>query len=98
LAIDLPHQPVDDLGDVARTLAQGRQLNRDDRQAIVQVFTELAVLDGLKQITVGSGQNADVAPSVVGIPDAAEHTAARTGLGGWLRHPQQLGLHRDIAL
>ena len=61
-------------GNVFAAAAQGRQLDGDDVEAVEEVFAEAAFADGLAQIDVGGGDDADVDLDFL---DAAEvHEAA----------------------
>ncbi len=51
---------ADEQRDVLLALAQRRQVDGDDIQAIKQVFAEAAVLDLLLELLVGGGQHADI--------------------------------------
>ena len=71
--------------DILLAVAQRRQVERDDVEAVEEVFAEAALFDGLLQVDVGGGDDADVDLDFVG---AAEmHEAAV------LQHAQDLGLH-----
>ncbi|MNL27619.1 hypothetical protein D3C87_1492200 [compost metagenome] len=46
--------------DVAPALAQGRKLDRELRETVVQVFTKLALPDQQRQITMGRRDDAHI--------------------------------------
>jgi hypothetical protein len=66
------------------TLAQRRQAQIDDVEAVQQVFAERAVLDRLGQVAVAGGQDADVDAHRLGAADAVDLA--------FLNGAQQLGL------
>ena len=72
-------------GDVARAIAQRRDLDLDHRQAIEQVFAEGPRLDVGEQVAVGGGHQADVDRDRAGRAHGAHLPR--------LDHAQQLGLH-----
>ena len=76
---------------VLPALAQGRQLDGDDVQPIVQILPERAVRDHPLQVDVGGGDDPDVHLDGVDAPQPPELPL--------LDHPQQLGLgfQRDRA-
>ena len=87
-----PRQEVgDQLGDVLLALAQRRQLDRHDREPIVEILAKLSVADELPEVLVGRRQDAHV--------DLDEHVAADRLDLALLDHAQQLVLHlgRDVA-
>ena len=87
-----PRQEVgDQLGDVLLALAQRRQLDRHDGEAVVEILAELPVADELAQVLVGRRQDAHV--------DLDEHVAADRLDLALLDHAQELVLHlgRDVA-
>ena len=67
-------------------LAQRRNENRDDRQAIVKVLPELALALRLLQVAVGSGNDAHIHLHVADPAYPANHLV--------LKNPQQLGLQQ----
>src|SRR6266849_4241362 len=71
-------------GQVLLALAQRRHLDRDDIQAVIEVFPERARGDALGQVLVGGGQHPHVHPERV--------LAAHPLEGLLLQHPQYLGL------
>src|SRR6185503_19108424 len=70
------------------TLAQRRQAQIDDIQAIEKIFTESAVLDGFRQVAVGGGDDADVHLNRLGAADAVDLPL--------LDGAQQLGLEARV--
>ncbi len=70
--------------DIFDPLAQRRQVNRDDAQAIEQVFAKGPGLDGFPQIAVAAGNDADV--------QLDAFLAAHLHEFPLLDHPQQLRL------
>ena len=80
-----------DLVDVAATLAQGRQLQGDDVQAVIQVFTELAGLGQVFQVAVGRGDQAHI--------DLLRLHRTYAAYLAFLQHTQQssLGFQRQFA-
>jgi hypothetical protein len=53
-------EAVDEQRDVFAAAAQRRQVDGDDVEAIEEVVAELALANGLAQIDVGGGDDADV--------------------------------------
>jgi hypothetical protein len=76
--------------DVVTPLAQGGDVDRDHRQAEVQIFAELPALDLFFQVALGSGHDAGVGAQRLVAAHPPELVA--------LDHPQQLGLHVDRKL
>ena len=76
--------------DVLAPLAQRRQHDRDDVEAVVQVLAEPALGDGLGQVLVGGGDDPDVGLQFLEAADAAEAPL--------LQHAQQLHLHHRAHL
>ena len=70
--------------DVFAACAQRRQVDRDDVEAVVEVFAEAALADGLAKVDVGGGDDADVDLDLV---DSAEVHEALV-----LEDAQDLGL------
>ena len=104
LAIDLGQQPVGDVGDVTATLTQRRQGDRENGEAIEQVFSKRPGRDGFVEVAIGGGDHADVDGNLAMIADSADGSVrrparARTGAGsaGRLQHSQQLRLGLQIA-
>ena len=81
-------EPVQEMarepGDVFPPLAQRRQLDCDDPQAIVQVLAELAPGDLFCQTRVGRGEHTHVDRNPLAAPDALDLSL--------LEHAQELGL------
>ena len=75
---------------VVAALAQRRDEDRDDVEAIVQVFAEAPVFDHRLEIAVGGGQDAHVHFDRFGAADVRDLF--------FLQSAQQLGLHADIDL
>ena len=46
--------------DVLRPLAERRELDREDAEAVVQVLAERLLADGLEQVAIGGGDDPDV--------------------------------------
>src|SRR5262249_22324834 len=57
---ELGHQEVDQQRQVFPAFAEGRQVDREDAEAVVEVLAEGAVADGPEQVAVGGGQDAHV--------------------------------------
>src|SRR5262249_20004809 len=74
-------------GQVLDALAQGRQLDRDDVQAIEEVLAEPARVDRAGQVDVRRRQDAHVGPQRLGPADALIRAV--------LEHAEQLRLHRQ---
>ena len=76
--------------DVVTALTQGRHVDLHRREAVVQVLTELAVLDGLHHVLVGGGHDADVG--------LAHGAVAHAQVFAVLEHAQQacLGAHGHL--
>src|SRR5690606_33198285 len=55
---DAGEEALDQLGDVARPLAEGRELYRDHLQPLVEVGTEALLADLLLEVAVGGGHDA----------------------------------------
>ena len=72
--------------DVFPAIAQRRQLDLNDIQPIVEILAEAAVLDHLRQIGVGRGDDSHVHFDRLAVADALELAL--------LQHPQQLHLQR----
>src|SRR5581483_4111746 len=77
-------------GDVFFAVAQRRDFDGDDAQAIVKVFAEAAFGDELFQVFVGGGDDADVHRNFFRAADGAH--------GALLERAQQLDLHGDAHL
>src|SRR5262245_7085977 len=72
-------------GDIVLARAQGRHLDRDDVEPIVEVFAELALADQGGQVPVGGGDHAHVHPERVLAADALEGLRAERAQGLGLR-------------
>src|SRR5690606_35621472 len=62
----------DEGGQVLEPLAQRRQVDRDDVEAVVEVLAELAVADQLFEVAVGGGDQAHVDAEGLDAADALE--------------------------
>ena len=58
--------------DVGRAFSEGRHIDGDDFETVVEVLTELSALDGDGHVFVSEGDDADVHSNVLGAADAAE--------------------------
>ena len=83
-AVASAQEVVGELGDVVEPLAQRRQADRHDVQAIEQILAEQALLDQPAQVAMGGGDDADV-----GLDRRA---AADRHVLAFLQHAQQPGL------
>ncbi len=74
---------------IFRSLAQRGQINRDNRQAIIQVVTKASFLDGIFNIPIGCSNDPDI--------NGTDFAANRLHLH-FLQHPQKLRLqlHRHL--
>jgi hypothetical protein len=70
--------------DVARPLAQRRQADADQVQAVEQILAELPARHLFAEVAVGGGDDAEV--------DGARDRGAQHLVGAVLQHPQQLDL------
>jgi hypothetical protein len=70
--------------EVLSPFPQGRNIDGENTQSVVEVFAEFAILDGGWQITVGRRDHAHVNMQSFGASQALEFTI--------LQDPQQLGL------
>ncbi len=70
--------------EVLASLAQGRQLEREHVDAVVQVLPERAGRDRALEVAIGGGDDAHVDALIVVVADPAELLR--------LQHPQQLAL------
>ena len=72
-------------GDVFEALAQGGEADGDDVEAVEEVFAELAGADGLAEVAVGGGDDADVGADGGAAADGGElaflEDAEEPGLG-----------------
>jgi hypothetical protein len=82
---------VDEGRDFLAALAERRQFERDDAQAVEEVLAEAAVLDHLRQVRVGGGDDADA--------DASRLRVAQRVDPAGLEEAEQLGLdlEREVA-
>ena len=85
--VDRSQEVVGEQRDVLAPLAQRRQRNRDDVQAVIQVLAELAFGDELLEIALGAGDGAHV--------HRHRSRAAHALDDAVLQHAQQLHLHRQ---
>ena len=72
--------------DVFFAIAQRRDEDRDDRQAIVKILAEVAFAHGFFQIAIGRGDDAHIHLHVAHAADAADDLV--------FQHAQQLGLQQ----
>ena len=72
-------------GDVFLAAAERRELEGDDVEAVEEVFAEAALFDGLLEVDVGGGDDADV--------DLDLLVAAHVHEAAVLEDAQDLGLH-----
>ena len=73
--------------DIVSAFTQGRQVDGEGRQTVVQVFTEAPLADHFRQILVGGGNDPHV--------HLARFVAAQRAHFAFLQYPQQLGLQRQ---
>ena len=76
---------IDQQRDVFAALAQRRNADRDDVQAIVEIFAKQVFGNGFVEIAVGGGNDAHVDGDFAGAADRTH--------GALLQHAQQLHLH-----
>ena len=57
---EVVEEAVDEQGDIFSAAAQRRHLDGDDVEAVVEIVAELAFADGLAEVDVGGGDDADV--------------------------------------
>ena len=76
--------------DVFAALAQGRHVNGEDVDAVVEVVAEATVLNHRAQVAVGGGDDAHVNPDGARAADAANLSL--------LKCAQEFRLHRNIQL
>ena len=86
----LGDEVVDEQRDVFAPLAQRRQRDRDDVDAVEEVLAERAVADRLGEVAVGRGDDAHV--------DLRLDVRADLAHDAILQHAQQLDLHRRRGL
>ena len=82
--VDFVEKVRDQHGDVVATIAQGRQAQIHDIQAVIQVFAEGAMLYHGGQVAIGCGQDARLDRNAVRGADRPDFA--------FLQCPQQLGL------
>src|ERR1700678_4405874 len=84
-------EAVDEQRNVFAAAAQGGQVDGDDVEAVEEVVAKLAVADGLAQVDVGGGYDADI--------DLRLLRAAERGEAAVLQDAQDLGLrvHAHVA-
>ncbi len=70
----LVHEVLDEQGDIVLAVAQGREVDGDDVEPVVEVFAEAAGFDLLRQDLVRGGNHAGVDLDGDGAPDAFELT------------------------
>jgi hypothetical protein len=84
LPIEVLHEFERKRKDVLTALAQWRDFQGDDVQAVVKIFAEMAGGNGLFQMRVGGGDEANVHLDGAG--------AAETHEGAFFENAQELGL------
>ena len=91
LVSDAAEEVLGDLREIADAGAEGRHLEGDPAEAIVEVLAELAALDHRLEVAVRRADHADVRPDGLGAADALERLL--------LEDPEQghLGARRDVA-
>src|SRR5208283_4273783 len=72
--------------DIVAAVAQGRQLDLHDVQPVKQILAELAAADGLREVAVRRGNEADIDAQLLRAADARERAV--------LQKAKQLGLKR----
>src|SRR5207245_16188 len=77
---------IDQQGDVGGALAQRRQEDGQDVEAVVEIFAEPPILHHLRQVLVGGGENPDIDRNRAGPADAPDLLL--------LEGAQELRLHR----
>ena len=82
--VELGEERLDQQREVVLALAQRRQLDGEDVEAVVEILAQLAVLHGVRGIDVGRGNDADVDGLLLPSAKAAELPL--------LQHAQQLDL------
>ena len=83
--------------DVLRPLAQRRHRDRHRAEAVVQVLAETPRSDGLLEVHIRGGNDADIGFLHLGRPDADELARLQHAQQARLRRMRQLG-HLEIAL
>ena len=81
---------VDEAGDLVAPLAQRRDREADDVEAVEEVFAEPAVADGVLEVGVGGGDDADVDGEGAGLAERRDFTR--------LEEAEQLGLEVEAEL
>ena len=84
--VELVQEGLDEERDVFLALAQRRQLDGEDVQAVVEILAQLAAADGFGRIDVGRGDDPHVDLLLLAAAEAPELAL--------LQHPQQLDLRR----
>lgn len=82
--VELVDHGVGQLGDVPFTLSQGRDPDREDAQAVIEILPEGAFGDAFLQVSVGGGNDADI--------NFNGFAAAHSGEFFFLENPEKLGL------
>ncbi|MNU78083.1 hypothetical protein D3C71_676680 [compost metagenome] len=85
------HEVPDEIGNIFRAVAQRRQAQRHDIEAIIKIFAEQALIDQVLQILVGGSNDAHVG--------ADRRAPADRRIFALLQHAQKAGLciHRHVA-
>ena len=60
LSVEFPDEMLSKKGKVFFPIAKRRKVHRKDRQAVVQVFAKLAVVNGVARFLVGGGDDAHI--------------------------------------
>ena len=79
-------EEVDERKDVFLAIAQRRNEDRDDGEAVVQILAELAFAHCFFEVAIGGGDDAHVHLDIAEAADAADHLI--------FEHTQQLGLEQ----
>ena len=79
----LPDEVLCKGGQVFAALAQGRDLDREDAEAVVEVGAEVAALDLLLEIAVRGGDHAHVGVAHLRVADALEGSPGPIGSLPW---------------
>ena len=69
---ELVHEELDEQGDVVAALAQRRQADGEDVEAVVEVLTESFLVNRLKQVAVAGGDDTHVDADGGDAADAVE--------------------------
>ena len=85
LALRAGEEMRDEQGNVAGPLGQRRQVDREDAEAIEEVFAEAALVDRRIDVAMGGGDDADVDRDLAATADSLHRP--------FLEHAQQLHLH-----